>query len=264
MSVDTIKLNDGGSIPAIGLGTSRLTGQQAVESVGQAIKAGYRLIDTAEMYGNEAEVGQAINDSEVKRAEIFINTKISPRPGPQTYQSIKDRCHQMATDYVDMCLIHWPPAGGDGEDMWPELVKAKADGLAKHIGVSNYTIEQLKKLQKLGELPSVNQIEASPFGFDQQLIDDCQALGVVVQAYSPLTRTGRLGDANLAEIAKSYNKSPAQILLRWSRQKGLLPLPKATSEAHLKDNLEVFDFELTQADMVKLDGLNEGYTFRQS
>lgn len=158
-------------------------------------------------------------------------------------------------------LIHRPPADGVGEELWRGLMQAKEEGLTRDIGVSNYSIEQIQALiDRTGEVPVVNQIEWSPFGYSRAMLDFCNEQGIIIQAYSPLTRTTRLDNITLQNIANAYNKTPAQVIIRWNLQHGVIPLPKANQRTHLKENIEVFDFELTDEDMVTLDGLNEGYS----
>lgn len=167
----------------------------------------------------------------------------------------------MGLDYADLILIHRPPKEGVGEQLWDGLIKARADGFTKDIGVSNYSIPKLESLAKAsGEVPVVNQIEWSPFGHSKEMLKFCNKNDIIIQAYSPLTRAERLDNDALAELAQTYQKSPAQIVLRWCLQLGVVPLPKANSAKHQAENLDVFNFEITEQDMARLNGLNEQYS----
>lgn len=250
-------LNDGNRMPVLGLGTWQLTGQACIESVRMALAIGYRHIDTAAVYANEAQVAQGIAASTVLRQDIFITTKIKPS-AKDPAQAVLERLDQLDTDYLDLCLIHWPPETGYGQALWRSLETAQTDGLIRSIGVSNYTVPLLRQLLAAADVkPAVNQIELSPFQQQEQLVAFCQATGIVVQAYSPLTQQKQLGNSTLGELAKLYGKTPAQILLRWCLDKQTVPLPKASSEQHLRENFEVFDFKLSPSDVAKLDALEQ-------
>ena len=168
---------------------------------------------------------------------------------------------ELKLDHVDLVLIHRPPERGVGEGLWQGLRRAKRERLTREIGVSNYSIEQIEELvYRTGELPAVNQIEWTPFGHSPRMLDFCHDNGIVIQAWSPLTRGERLNDDKLGGMAARYGRTPAQLLLRWNLQLGVVPLPKANSVQHLHDNLHVFDFEITPQDMAKLRSLNEHYS----
>lgn len=255
----TVTLATGTEMPALGIGTWQLTGQDAVDGVEHALALGYRLIDTADDYYNQAQIGEALRSSPVERDDVFLVSKVEE--DEDAYAATRERCSELGVERLDLCLIHRPPPSGAGEALWEGLISAKRDGFASEIGVSNYSVEQIDRLiEATGETPVVNQIEWSPFGHSPEVLEHAREKGVVVQAYSPLTRTERLGDETLAEIGEAHGKTPAQVLLRWNIQLGTPPVPKAASANHRDENVDVFDFELDEAEMERLTGLNEHYS----
>ena len=249
-----ITLNDGNAMPLLGLGTWQLNGDRAYRAVMEAIKVGYRLIDTASMYDNEEEVGRAIHDSRVDRGKIFITTKLwSHEHG---YREAIDACdrslERLGVEYIDLYLIHWP-SGDLIPDTWRAMQDLVSRGKVRSIGVSNFTIPDIDGIK--GRTPSVNQVELSPFSHDDRLIAHCTYLGMVMEAYSPLNHGRRLGEPMLEEIGETHSKSVAQVLIRYSLQKGAIVIPKASSEEHLIENANVFDFSLTEEEMRALDAL---------
>ena len=255
---DTLNLNSGNSIPVMGLGTWQLTTDTA-ETVLYAIQKGYRLIDTSSDYGTQPGIGEAIQKTEVPRDNLYITTKVEETD--DAFSATKKYTQEMKLDYTDLMLIHRPPLTGAGIDLWKGLIKARKEGLTKDIGVSNYTIEQIEKLiSETGEVPVINQIEWSPFGYSEKMIQYCNEKNIIIQAYSPLTRAKRLDDDKLMKIAEKYNKSSAQILIRWNLQQYTLPIPKANQKTHVDENFKVFDFEINQEDMEYLNRLNEHYS----
>jgi diketogulonate reductase-like aldo/keto reductase len=258
-TTETVRLPTGTEMPAIGLGTWQLTGDRARDGVRHALEIGYRLVDTADDYENQPQVGEALRSSPVARDEIFLISKVEE--DEDAYTATQERLRDLGADYLDLCLIHRPPPSGAGEDLWEGLLEAKRDGLAREAGVSNYSSEQVDRLIEVsGELPAVNQIEWTPFGHSPDLWQHARANGTVIQAYSPLTRATRLDDETLAEIGSVHGKTPAQVLLRWNLELGTPPVPKAGSADHREENLEVFDFELEDAEMHRLSTLNERYS----
>jgi diketogulonate reductase-like aldo/keto reductase len=214
------------------------------------------MIDTSGDYGTQPGVGEGIRRSGVPRDQIFVITKVEL--GDDAYEATKTNLDELGLDFADLMLIHRPPDRGAGEDLWAGLIRARNEGLTRDIGVSNYSIDQMKRLYDgSGEVPALNQIEWTPFGWSPEMLDFCGTEHIVIQAYSPLTRGDRLDDPTLGEIGTSYGKSAAQVLLRWDLQHGVVPIPKATSEAHQRENLDVFDFELADADVARLDQLNK-------
>ncbi len=245
-------------MPVMGLGTWQLT-QDTTETVAYAMDIGYRLIDTSSDYGTQPGIGVAFKSSTVKRNELFIVTKVEETD--DTYHRALSSLEELDMDYVDLLLIHRPPLVGAGEDLWEGLIKARSEGLTRDIGVSNYSIDLIETLiAKSGETPAVNQIEWSPFGYSQEMYDYYEDNQIIIQAYSPLTRTNRIDDVTLNQIAQKYSKSPAQILIRWNLQRGTCPIPKANQKNHVEENINVFDFEINNEDMGTLNNLNEHYS----
>ena len=255
--MDTFRLKSGATIPAVGLGTWELRG--GVETVMTALELGYRLIDTAVDYGTQPAIGEAIRRSGIPREGIYLVTKVEETE--DGYEATRDRLGELGLDYADLVLIHRPPPGGAGEAIWEGLIRAKREGLACDVGVSNYSIEQMEAVAAAsGEQPLVNQIEWSPFGHSRQMLEHCRERGILIQAYSPLTRAERLDDPTLVEIGERHAKTPTQVLVRWNVQLGTNAIPKASTREHLEENLDVFDFELSEEEMDRLSGLNERYS----
>ena len=254
----TLPLPSGRAHPVLGLGTWQLF-QDPVGTLAEALRLGYRLMDTSGDYGTQRAVGEALRRSQLHREEIFLVTKVEE--DEDAYDATRRNLEELGLDYADLMLIHRPPASGVGEELWRGLNRARDEGLTREIGVSNYAVHQLDALaQATGETPAVNQIEWSPFGWSRQMLDHCRANHILIQAYSPLTRTERLADERLAEIAADYGRTPAQILLGWNLQLGVVPLPKANHREHLAENLDVFDFELDEEHMHQLGALNHQWS----
>lgn len=264
--IPSVSLNDGNSIPVIGLGVGELSEAEAEQSVAAALQAGYRLIDTAAVYGNEAAVGRAINASGIPRDEIFVTTKLAVADqGFGTSQgAARASLERLRLDYVDLYLIHWP-AGDHGKyiDSWGGLMKAKQDGVTRSIGVCNFNAEHLSNIIDLSFFtPAINQIELHPLLNQAELREVNAGYGIVTEAYGPLG-VGRLLDhAVVTGVARAHDKTPAQVLLRWSVQLGNVVIARSANPERVKSNLEVFDFELTDAEMDTLNGLDEGTRFR--
>lgn len=254
----TVRLLSGASMPSIGLGTWQLR-HHTSETVLQALRAGYRMIDTSGDYHTQRGIGEALRVFNAPRKDIFIVTKVEETD--DAYEATRRNLAELKLDHADLVLIHRPPAGGVGEVLWQELRRAKRDRLTREIGVSNYSIEQIEELvYRTGELPAVNQIEWTPFGHSPRMLDFCHDNGIVIQAWSPLTRGLRINDDKLASMAARYGRTPAQLLIRWNIQLGVVPIPKANHVQHLHDNLHVFDFEISPPDMAKLRALNEHFS----
>jgi len=258
--VPLLKMNNGLEIPAIGFGTWRVKdGSEAVDAVTQAIKDGYRLIDTARIYGNERSVGKAIAGSGTDRKDLFITTKLWN--DDQGYESglaaFDESMEKLGLDYLDLYLIHWP-GGRDRKGAWKALTKLYKDGRTKSIGVSNYMINHLEELLSESDIvPAVNQVEFHPFLYSQlaPLLDYCAKKGIIVEAYSPLAQGHKVDDPTIVKIAQTHGKSGAQVMLRWAIQHNTLPIPKSVTPSRIKENLEVFDFELSNRDMDTLNAL---------
>jgi len=249
-------------MPSIGFGTWQLSPEDAYSSVAAALEIGYRLIDTAKIYQNEAAVGEAIRDSKVPRGAIFLTTKLwnSDQGYDSALKVFDASLKRLGLEYVDLYLIHWP---GDDKhrraDSWRALQEIQKAGKAKAIGVSNYTVKHLQELLDSSDTrPAVNQVEFHPFIYNEQaeLLDFCEVEGIVFEAYSPLAR-GRRNDPLLEERARKYNKSASQVMLRWALQHGTVPLPRSADPDHIAENFEVFDFELSPVDMAAIDNINQ-------
>jgi len=257
-TLPSVTLLSGRQMPVLGLGTYQLK-HHTVETVTQALEAGYRMIDTSADYHTQRGVGEALRNSDVPREAIYLVTKIEDTD--DAFEATRANLSELKQPYADLVLIHRPPERGVGESLWQGLRRAKRVGLVNDIGVCNYSIEQIEELvYRTGELPAVNQVEWSPFGHSPSMLDFCHDNGIVIQAWSPLTRAQRLNDNKLCAMAARYGKSPAQLLLRWNLQLGVVALPKANHAQHQRENLNVFDFEISQPDMVKLRTLNEHYS----
>ncbi|HYY50190.1 MAG TPA: aldo/keto reductase [Nitrososphaeraceae archaeon] len=259
-----IRLNNGVEIPQLGLGVYQSApGRTTQRVVRYALNIGYRHIDTAYIYGNESDVGKAVHESDIQRDEVFITTKLwnTREVGYNSaLRSCEDSLQRLGLTYVDLYLIHWPVQGiSNSTDIWRAMVHLLKEGKARAIGVSNYTIDDLKEiLQDSDVVPAVNQVEFHPFLYQKDLLSFCKKNGIQLEAYSPLTRGKRLNHPSIKNIAKKYqNKTPAQILIRWSLQHNLVVIPKSIHEDRILENSQVFDFELTAEDMKILDSLNE-------
>ncbi|KKQ87436.1 MAG: hypothetical protein UT09_C0016G0004 [Parcubacteria group bacterium GW2011_GWF2_38_8] len=255
-------------MPVIGLGTYRAEdGEEMVKAVKWALRAGYRLIDTASQYGNEEGVGEGIRESGLKREEIFITTKLwnTDQGHNNALRAIDASFKKLGLDYVDLYLIHWPTADGEGvasinkrEETWKAMEEIYKSGKAKAIGVSNYTIAHLEEMKKYVKvMPAVNQVEFHPFLYQEELLNYCKENGIQFEAYRPLTKGEKINDKTITEVAKKYGKTNAQILLRWSLQHGCITIPKSVHKERIEENINIFDFELKEEDMSRLDGLNE-------
>jgi diketogulonate reductase-like aldo/keto reductase len=257
----SIPLNTGARIPQVGLGVWQTPrGGVTRNAVTAAILAGYRHVDTAKIYGNEAEVGAAILASEVPRDQLFVTTKLwnSEQGYDAALRAFDASLSRLGLAYVDLYLLHWPVAGKRLES-WRALEALAEGGRARSIGVSNFLRPHLEELIAHARVvPAVNQIELSPFLQRTDTVAFCQAHGIALEAYSPLTRGQRLDHPVVIGIAQNVQRSPAQILLRWGIQKGVVVLPKSTHAARITENAEIFDFDLDAASMARLDALEEG------
>ena len=227
-----------------------------------ALKAGYRHIDTARIYGNEKGVGEAIRESGIARKDLFVTTKLwnEDQGYDRTLKACRTSLDKLGLDYLDLYLIHWP-ATSKRHDSWRAMEKLCEDGTIKAAGVSNYTIDHLKDLQSRSSLkPATNQVEFHPFIYEQQqaLLDYCREQDIQVEAYSPISRLSSGPSQPIIDIAERIGKSPQQVTLRWCLQQKTVPLARSTSADHVKDNLDVFDFELNKDDMLVINGLSDG------
>lgn len=260
----TLTLNSGFEIPTIGLGTWNLRGR-ATDPVRYALDIGYRHIDTAKIYGTEEEIGDAVRLSGVRRDEIFITTKVwnDDQGYATTLQAIDASLERLRMDYVDLYLIHWPLTDEhEGEnrraETWRAMEEIRKAGKAKSIGVSNYEVRHLKEMEKYAQTPpAVNQIEMHPLDFPQDINTYCHEKGILVTDYAPLGRAHHFKDPTLSAIAKKKGKTVPQIMLRWGLQHGNIVIPKSARHEHIKENFEIFDFELDEDDMRRIDDLDQ-------
>lgn len=256
----TYTLNDGSALPWIGFGTYPLKGEDAVTATLSAVKAGYRLLDTAVNYGNETEVGDALRRSEVPRDELRVQTKIPGRHHAQdlALASLRDSARRLGVERIDVGLIHWPnPSQGLYVQAWQALVEAQREGLVATVGVSNFTAEHLGRIiDATGVTPAVNQIELHPWFPQEDLRAVHAELGIRTQAWSPLgKRRAPFDEPPVAEAARAHDVTPAQVILRWHVQLGSLPLPKSATPERQRANLDVLGFELTSQEMDRITSL---------
>jgi diketogulonate reductase-like aldo/keto reductase len=265
-AIPAVALNDENSIPALGIGVGELNDAETERAVSTALEIGVRLIDTAAAYGNEAAVGRAIAASGIPRAEIFVTTKLAT--ADQGFRAAQDACRasldRLATDYVDAYLIHWP-AGDPGVYLhsWGGMLKLREDGLAKSIGVCNFSAEDLSNVIELSYVaPAINQIELHPLLNQAALRAANAEHDIVTEAYGPLGVGRLLDNPTVTSIAGEYGKSPAQVLIRWSLQLGNVVIPRSATPERIVENADVFEFELAAEHMDALNGLDEGTRFR--
>jgi diketogulonate reductase-like aldo/keto reductase len=251
-------------MPQIGMGTYQMHDGEALTAVQSAVKSGYRLFDTAAMYGNEHGVGEAIRACGVPREQLFIQTKIwnSDQGRDKPLMAFQDSIDRLGLDYVDLYLIHWPmPGVGKYIETWQALEEIYKSGRAKAIGVCNFTIEHLEKLLAHAKVvPAVNQVELHPYLAQSDLREYCKKKGIVVESWGPIGGRGAalLENTTIQNIADKHERTAAQIVLRWHIQQGLVPIPKSIHEDRIEQNIHVFDFELDNDDMAKLSALDTG------
>lgn len=259
----TYSLKNGLEIPVVGFGTWKTAdGDDAYNSVSEALKAGYRHIDTAAVYGNEESVGKAIKDSGISREDVFVTSKVwnTERGYDKTIAAYEASLEKLGMDYLDLYLIHWPAIEKQNDDWeelnkesWRALMDLYKAGKVKSIGVSNFQKKHMEALKDAEILPMVNQIEFHPGWLQEDTRELCKELGILVEAYSPNGNGKLLNDDTLLKIAEKYGKSVAQICIRWTLQHGTLPLPKSVTPEYIKENTEVFDFEISDEDMQTID-----------
>ncbi|ETT47466.1 2,5-didehydrogluconate reductase [Paenibacillus sp. FSL H8-237] len=256
-------LNDGVTMPWLGLGVYKTKdGEEVIHAVKTAVELGYRSIDTAAGYNNEEGVGQAIRDCGVARDELFITTKVrNPDQGYEsTLKAFEDSRRKLGLDYLDLYLIHWPVAGKYRET-WKALIHLQKEGLIKSIGVSNFQVHHLKDIiEDTGVVPVVNQVEFHPLLTQRELLKYANEQGIQLEAWSPLMQ-GNLDLPLLKELAEKYGKTPAQIVLRWDLQQGVITIPKSVHADRIKENAGFFDFTLSDEDVKAIEGLNKDHRF---
>jgi 2,5-diketo-D-gluconate reductase B len=260
VTIPTVKLSSGYDIPVVGLGTWELTGEACLKAVPIALELGYTHIDTAFWYGNHTQIAQALQVASADRSQLFITSKIPPiHLKRDDLLRTADTClAELQTDYLDLLLIHWPNRTVPMAETFAAMKELVDDGKVRSIGVSNFTINHVRKAMQVSEMPiAVNQVELHPLLYQADLIEFCQSNNVLVEAYSPLARGRILTHPTLLAIARKYGKTAAQVSLRWLLQKGCVVLPKASSEPHLRDNLGALGWELSPDDVQQLDSLDE-------
>ncbi|TPG70846.1 aldo/keto reductase [Brevibacillus laterosporus] len=265
----TLRITDGAVLangvvkPWLGLGVYKADdGTEVEQAIHMALEAGYRSIDTAAVYENEAGVGKAIRDSKIPREEIFVTTKVwnTEQGYESTLQAFDTSLKKLGLDYIDLYLVHWP-VPGKYKETWKALETLYKNGLVRSIGVSNFHIHHLEDLLSVCEVkPMLNQIEMHPYLIQKELRQYCEQHGIYVEAWRPLMR-GNLEVPQLQELAERYQKTPAQIVLRWDLQHKVLVIPKSVRKERIIENADLFDFELTDEDMAMLDGLNRNQRF---
>ncbi|WP_024796014.1 aldo/keto reductase [Tomitella biformata] len=262
--VPAITLNNGHTIPQLGFGVFQIKPEETATAVAAALEAGYRHIDTAQMYGNEAGVGQGLRDAGVDRSEVYLTSKLNNsfhRPD-DARREFERTLTALGSDYVDLFLIHWPlPTRYDGDfvSTWKVLEEFAADGRARSIGVSNFQVPHLNRLlEETGTVPAVNQIEAHPYFGNGEVREFCRAHGIAVEAWSPIAQGKVITDPQILAIAERLGRTPAQITLRWHLQLGNIVFPKSVSPQRIRENLALFDFELDGDTMAQIAALDEG------
>jgi 2,5-diketo-D-gluconate reductase A len=263
-AVPTIDLNDGHAIPQLGFGVFQIDPEETARAVSVALEIGYRHIDTAEMYGNEKEVGEAVRASGLERADVYITSKLNNsfhRPD-DARRAFAETLSALRSDYVDLFLIHWPlPTLYDGDfvSTWKALEEFRQDGRARSIGVSNFEVAHLQRLAHESEVvPAVNQIELHPYLLNDEVHAYGQAHDIATQAWSPIAQGDVLDDPVITAIADRLGRSAAQVVLRWHIQRGNIVFPKSTTPARIEENFELFDFELEEGDLERIDALDRG------
>jgi 2,5-diketo-D-gluconate reductase A len=259
-SVPSLDLNDGNRIPQLGFGVFQVPPRETASVITYALRTGYRSIDTAAMYRNEAGVGQAVADSSLARDELFITTKLgNPEHGhDRALRAFEHSLEQLGMDYVDLYLIHWPrPSEGKFVETWKAFTELKADGRARSIGVSNFRAQDIEQIvEATGVTPAVNQIELHPRFAQSQLRELHRARGILTEAWSPLGQGSLIDDASIGAIAARCERTPAQVILRWHIQIGNVVIPKSVTPARIEENFQLFDFELSDDDMQAIAGLD--------
>lgn len=254
-------LNNGVEIPRIGFGTYKMHGYELEKALEVALEAGYRHIDTATDYGNEKDIGSILKKLGVKREDIFLTTKVwnDDQGFENTLKAIDLSLDNLQTDFVDLYLVHWP-VPRKRLQTWEAMIQLYDERKARSIGVSNYTSNHIDELMKNSSItPVVNQIEITPYLYQKELAEKCESYDIKIQAHSPLVRGTKLDEPVILEIANKHKKSSAQVLIRWSLQKGFVVLPKSSTSSRIKENIDIYDFELNESEMKNLDSLNNNF-----
>ena len=256
-----IKLNTGAEMPLLGLGVYDMHHEEAIDAVGYALKTGYRLIDTAASYNNEQQVGIAVRQSGIPREEIFVTTKVNNihQGYDSTLRAFEESMSLLDIGYIDLYLVHWP-IKGKRKETWQALEKLYNEKQVKAIGVANYLVPFLDELSTYANVvPALDQVEFSPWLYLKDLLDETRKKGIALQAYTPLARGKKFHDHRLQQIKNKYQKTEAQIILRWMLQLGLSTIPKSSNPKRIEENFSVFDFTISDEDMKILNSMNENY-----
>ena len=259
-----VRLNQGVEIPWLGLGVFQTEpGPVTRDAVRYALETGYRAVDTAAMYRNEADVGEAVRQSGIPRDEVFVTTKLwhTEHGYDSALRAGRASAERLGLGPIDLYLIHWPRANSpeDRLDSWRALIRLKSEGVCRSIGVSNYTVRHLEELRSHSDVvPAVDQLEFHPFVYDPELVGYCERAGIRLEAWSPLTRGRQLDHPTIVSVAAARHRTPAQVLLRWGLQHGVIELPKSVHRERIRENAQLFDFALTPHDMAALDALKGG------
>lgn len=259
-----VLLNDGNKIPEIGLGTYLTPPEETKRCVLTAFEAGYRHVDTARFYYNEEGVGKAIKESHLKREDVFITTKIWTTDCyyDKALLAVRESLEKLDTEYIDLVLVHWPPVNEDLKGAWKALEEMVQAGFIKSIGVSNFKKHHIEKLLNTAKIkPAINQVEMHPYFQQVELREYCKKHNIIIEAWAPLLRGKVLGDKTLCKIATKYNKTVAQITIKWAIQEGVVPLPKSVTDERIKENIQIFDFELTKEDMQEIRCIDKNKRF---
>jgi diketogulonate reductase-like aldo/keto reductase len=252
---DTVTLTSGARMPLLGFGTWQIKGKSAVRATSAALETGYRHIDTAAVYGNEREVGRALAESGVAREDVFVTTKCPPKRAGRELETLQRSLEMLQTDHVDLWLIHWPGRGSANVGIWRAFVEARESGLARDIGVSNFEVSLVDEVSgATGVAPAVNQIEWSPLLFDADTLDEHRKRSVALEGYSAL-RGGTLKHPTVVGIAERIDRTPAQVIIRWHLQHGVVVIPKSSHADRIRSNADVADFALADDDMAALDAM---------
>ena len=259
-----VRLNQGPEIPWLGLGVFQTEpGAVTRHSVAYALEAGYRAVDTAAMYGNEADVGEAVRASGLARDEVFVTTKLwfTDHGYESALRAGRASAQRLGLGVIDLYLIHWPRANSpkDRLDSWRAFVELQREGVCRAIGVSNYSVRHLEELLAHSDVvPAVDQVEFHPFVYDPELLRYCESQGIRLEAWSPLTRGRRMDDPTIVSVAAAHHRTPAQVLIRWGLEHGIVEIPKSTHRERIRENAQVFDFSLSSGEVSALDALRGG------